>query len=163
MLVRGLRLWFCISLLRTVDRQSITPAFWKCLVNLQTCLLGLIFTAFMICLSSTTAVFSADQVVVCRWWFPNSWFLHALCFCCSSNWLHLFFKHPHYLLFSQSLLPHLHPGLCVIIECRSNGYNWYNTFPAFNIWIINEQDTADHSERPVRKLSQYFCSHQIEG
>ncbi len=45
-------------------------------------------------LSSTTVVFSADQVVVggwCRWWFPNSWFLHALCFCCSSNWLPLFF------------------------------------------------------------------------
>ncbi len=22
-------------------------------------------------------------------------------------------------------------------ECRSNGYNWYDTFPAFNIWRIN--------------------------
>ncbi len=46
--------------------------------------LRVLFTAFMICLSSTTVVFSADQVVVgccCRWWFPNSWFLHALCFC----------------------------------------------------------------------------------
>ncbi len=26
---------------------------------------------------------------------------------------------------------------CVIIECRSNGYNWYDTFPAFNIWRMN--------------------------
>ncbi len=50
----------------------------------DTFFLGFIFTAFMICLSSTTVVFSADQVVVgwwCRWLFPNSWFLHALCFC----------------------------------------------------------------------------------
>ncbi len=31
---------------------------------LQTRLLGLIFLAFMICLTSTSAVFSADQVVV---------------------------------------------------------------------------------------------------
>ncbi len=70
----------CQSLLRTVDRQSISPAFWKLLVILQTRLLGFIFTAFMVCLSSTTVVFSADQVVVGRWWFPNSWFLHVLCF-----------------------------------------------------------------------------------
>ncbi len=54
----------CQSLLRTVDCQSITPAFWKLLLILQTCLLGFIFTAFRICLSSTTVVFSADQVVV---------------------------------------------------------------------------------------------------
>ncbi len=70
------------------------PAFWKLLVILQTRLLGSLFTAFMICLSSTTVVFSADQVVVgcwCRWWFSNSWFLHALCFFYSSNWLPLFF------------------------------------------------------------------------
>ncbi len=84
----------CQSLLRTVDCQSITPAFWKLLVILKTRLLGFICTAFMICLSSTTDVFSADQEVVCcwcRWWFPNSWFLHALCFCYSSNWLPIFF------------------------------------------------------------------------
>ncbi len=84
----------CQSLLRTVDCQSIAPAFWKLLVISQTRLLGFIFTTFMICLSSTTFVFSAYQVVVgcwCRWWFPNSWFLHALCFRYSSNWLPLFF------------------------------------------------------------------------
>ncbi len=84
----------CQSLLMRVDCQSIAPAFWKLLVILQTCLLGFLFTAFMICLSSTAVVFSGDQVVVgcwCRWWFPNSWFLHALCFCLSSNWLPLFF------------------------------------------------------------------------
>ncbi len=75
----------CRRLLRTVDRQSITSAFWTLLVILQTRLLGFIFTAFMICLS-LTAVFSADQVVVGCWCF-----LHALCFCCSSNWLPLFF------------------------------------------------------------------------
>ncbi len=72
------------SLYRTEDCQSITPAFWKLLLILQTRLLGFIFTAFMICLSSTTVVFSVDQVFVgcwCLWWFPNSWFLHALCFC----------------------------------------------------------------------------------
>ncbi len=33
-------------------------------MNLQTRLLGFMFTAFMICLSSTIVVFSADQVVV---------------------------------------------------------------------------------------------------
>ncbi len=74
----------CQNLLRTVDCQSIASAFWKLLVILQTCLLGFIFTAFKMCLSSTTAVFSADLVVLgcwCRWWFPNSWFVHALCFC----------------------------------------------------------------------------------
>ncbi len=74
--------------------QSITPAFWKLLVILRARILGFIFTAFMICLSSTTVVFSADQVVVgCwrHWWFPNSWFLNVLCFCYSSNWLPLFF------------------------------------------------------------------------
>ncbi len=53
----------CQSLLRRVYCQSITPAFWKLLVILQTCLLGFIFTAFMICLSSTNVVFSVDQVV----------------------------------------------------------------------------------------------------
>ncbi len=77
--------------LRTVDWQSITPAFWKLLVILQTRLLGFIFTAFMICLSSTTVVFSDNQVIVGCWWFPNSWFLHALCFCWSSNLLPCFF------------------------------------------------------------------------
>ncbi len=71
----------CQSLLRKVDCQSITPAFWKMLGILQTRLLGFIFTAFFICLSSTTVVFSAVQVVVGCWWFPNSWFLHVLCFC----------------------------------------------------------------------------------
>ncbi len=40
------------------------PSFLEVLVILQTRLLGFIFTAFMICLSSTTVVFSADQVVV---------------------------------------------------------------------------------------------------
>ncbi len=71
----------CQSLLRTVDCQNIIPAFWKLLVILQTRLLGFIFTAFRICLSSTTVVFSVDRVVVVCWWFPNSWFLHVLCFC----------------------------------------------------------------------------------
>ncbi len=71
----------CQSLLRTVDCQNIIPAFWKLLVILQTRLLGFIFTAFRICLSSTTVVFSADPVVVGCWGFPNSWLIHALCFC----------------------------------------------------------------------------------
>ncbi len=53
----------CQSLLRTVDCQSITAAFWKLLVILHTRLLGFIFTAFLIRQSSTTVVFSADQVV----------------------------------------------------------------------------------------------------
>ncbi len=53
----------CQSLLRTVDCQSITAAFWKLLVILQTQLLGFIFIAFLIRQSSTTVVFSADQVV----------------------------------------------------------------------------------------------------
>ncbi len=76
-LVRGVHLAvasviLCQSLLRTEDRQSITSAFWTLLVILQTRLLGFIFTSFMICLSSSTVVFSADQVVVGCWWFPNS-------------------------------------------------------------------------------------------
>ncbi len=71
----------CQSLLRTVDCQNIIPAFWKLLVILQTRLLRFIFTAFRICLSSTTVVFSVDPVVVVCWWFPDSWFLHGLCFC----------------------------------------------------------------------------------
>ncbi len=56
---------FCIasvilyqSLLRTVDCQSITPAFWKLLLILKTRILGCILTAFMICLSSSPVVFS---------------------------------------------------------------------------------------------------------
>ncbi len=53
----------CRRLLRTVDCQSITAAFWKLLVILHTRLLGFIFTAFLIRQSSTTVVFSADQVV----------------------------------------------------------------------------------------------------
>ncbi len=73
----------CQSLPRTVDCQSITPAFWKLLVILQTRLLGFI----LICLSSTTVVFSADQVVVAGGFQT----LDALCFCYSSNWLPLFF------------------------------------------------------------------------
>ncbi len=69
-LVRGLYLAVASvilgqSLLRTVDCQNITPAFWKLLVILQTCVLGFIFTAFRICLSSTTVVCSANQVVAC--------------------------------------------------------------------------------------------------
>ncbi len=40
------------------------PAFWKLLVILQTRILVFIFIAFLICLSSTIVVFSADQVIV---------------------------------------------------------------------------------------------------
>ncbi len=90
-------LWsFCNSVSKSPEDSRLSehhPAFWK-LVILLTRLLGLIFTAFMICLSSTTVVSSANQVVVGCWyhrWFPNSWFLHALCFCYSSKWLPLFF------------------------------------------------------------------------
>ncbi len=53
----------CQSLLRTVDCQSITAAFCKLLVILQTRLLGFIFIAFLIRLSSTTVVFSVNQVI----------------------------------------------------------------------------------------------------
>ncbi len=67
-LVRGLHLLctsviLCRRLLRTLDRQSITAAFWKLLVILHTRHLGFILIAFLIRQSSTTVVFSADQVV----------------------------------------------------------------------------------------------------
>ncbi len=79
-LVRGLHLavYICNSVSESPEDSRSSehhPAFWKLLVILQTRLLGFVFTVFMICLSSTTVVFSADQVIVgccCRWWFPNS-------------------------------------------------------------------------------------------
>ncbi len=121
----------------------------------------------MICLSSTTVVLSADLVVVgcwCRLWFPNSWFLHALCFWYSSNWLPLFYSNC--LLFSQSQLPRLHPGLCVSSsnarlekEYRSIGYNWFNTSLLLISEELMQQDTADHLERqatvPILMLTSY--------
>ncbi len=55
----------CQSLLRTVDCQNIAPAFWKLLLLLQTRLFGFIFIAFLICLSSTTVVFSAIYIYIC--------------------------------------------------------------------------------------------------
>ncbi len=131
----------CQSLLRTVDCQRITPAFWRLMVILQTRLLGFIFTAFMICLSWTTVVFSADQVVVGCWWFTNSCFLHALCICCSSNWLPLFSIQ--IACFSLKVSSLVFILVCVChrrmqdSEYRCNGYNWYDTFPAFNTGIIN--------------------------
>ncbi len=71
-LVRGLHIAviLCQSHLRTVDCQSIS--FLEVVGDFTDMSLGIIFTAFMICLSSTTVVFSADQVVVGCWWFPNS-------------------------------------------------------------------------------------------
>ncbi len=132
----------CQSLLRTEDCQSITPAFWKLLVKLQTCLWGFIFTAFMVCLSSSTVVFSADQVVVGRWWFSNSWFLHASY---SARALIDFFFSVSIQIACFSLKV---SSLVFILVCvghhrmqdseyRSNGYNWYDSFPGFNIWRIN--------------------------
>ncbi len=78
----------------------------------------------------------------CRWWFPNSLFLHDLCFCYSSNWLPLFFLHPNCLL-SLKVSSLVFILFCVChnrmqdSEYRSNGFNWYDTFPAFNTWRMN--------------------------
>ncbi len=54
----------------------------------------------MFCLSSTTVVFSADQVVVgcwCRWWFPNSWFLHI-----TSLYIHILHRFIHTYIQTQN-------------------------------------------------------------
>ncbi len=162
-----------------------------------------IFTDLMMCLSSNTVVFSANQVVVGCWWCTNSWFLHALCFCYSSNLLIFFYIYIYHTLLSKATYnciqvthfffvstcvpwesnpqplvlltqcsttePHRNTLLkskildfriqiaCFSLkvsslnfilvwvchrrmqdsEYRSNGYNWYDTFPAFNSWIIN--------------------------
>ncbi len=103
----------CQSLPRTVDCQSITPAFWKLLVILQTRLLGFILTAFFICLSSTTVVFSADQVVGVAGVFQTQTTLIVILVCVCHHRM------------QDS-------------EFRSNGYNWYDTSTAFNIWRMNE-------------------------
>ncbi len=103
----------CQSLPRTVDCQSITPAFWNLLVILQTRLLGFIFTAFFICLSSTTVVFSADQVVGVAGVFQTQTTLIVILVCVCHHRM------------QDS-------------EFRSNGYNWYDTSTAFNIWRMNE-------------------------
>ncbi len=143
----------CQSLPRTVDCQSTTPAFWKLLVILQTRLLGFIFTSFMICRSYTTVVFSDDQVVV-------------------SGFQILIFSMP--FVFARALIDFLFSfsiliacfslkvsSLVFILVCvchhrlqdseyRSNGYNRYDTFPAFNSWRINE---TGHS-RSLRKTRE---------
>ncbi len=90
----------------------------KLLGILQTCLLGLIFTAFMIGLSSTTVVFSADQVVVgVAGGFQTFDFSMPFVFAIALIDF-LFSFSIQIACFSQSQLPHLHPGLSVIIECK---------------------------------------------
>ncbi len=70
------------------------------------------------------------------------------------------------MLFSQSQLPRFHPGLCVVIECKIQNTEVMNiTDSTDSLLLIPEelmqQDTADHLERPVRQLFQYFCLYQI--
>ncbi len=80
MLVRGVHLavYICNSVSESPEDSRSSehhPSFVEVVADFTDMSLGFIFTAFMICLSSTTVVFSADQVVVgccCRWWFPNS-------------------------------------------------------------------------------------------
>ncbi len=145
-LVRGLQsccaasVILCQSLLRTVDCQSITPAFWKLLLILQIRLLGFIFTAFMISLSSATVVFSADQVVVGG--------LQTLDFSMPFVFARalidfLFSFSIQIACFSLKVSSLIFILVCVChhrmqdSEYRSNGYKWYDTFPAFNIWRFN--------------------------
>ncbi len=59
--------------------------------------------------------------------------------------------------FSLSQLPHLHPGLSVIIECKIQNTEVMDiTDTTHALILISEelmqQDTADHVERPVRQL-----------
>ncbi len=170
----------CQSLLRKVDCQSITPAFWKLLVILQTRLLGFIFTAFMICLSY--------YLINCCCFLRRSLLLFSqairslLVAGVAGGFQTLDFSMP--FVFARALTDFLFSfsiqiacfslkvsSLVFILvyvchprmqdsEYRSNGYNWYDIFPAFNIWRI-QQDTADHLQRPVRQLFQYLCSHQM--
>ncbi len=86
---------------------------------------------------------------------PSPWFF-----------LLIFFLHPNCLLFSQSQLPRLHPGLCVIIECKTQNAEAMDiTIMTHSLLLLSEelmqQGTADHLERPVRQLFQYLCSHTI--
>ncbi len=133
----------CQSLLRTVDCQSIALAFWKLLVISQTRLLGFIFTAFMILWLLTTVVFSADQVVVrvagrfqtldfsmplffaiALIDFLFSFNIQIACFCLKVRSLVFILVCVHHHQMQDS-------------EYRSNGYNWYDTFPAFNTCRMN--------------------------
>ncbi len=130
----------CQSLLRTVDCQSITPAFWKLLLILQTRLLGFIFTAFMICLSSTTVVFSADQVVAGG--FQTLDF--SMPFVFARALIDFFFSVSIQIAcFSLKVSSLVFILVCVChhrmqdSEYRSNVYNWFDSFPGFNIWRMN--------------------------
>ncbi len=76
----------CQNLLSAVDFQSITPAFWKLFVILRTRLLW--FDCHQLLFSQPIRYLLFAGVAG---WFPNSWFVHALCFCYSSNWLPIFF------------------------------------------------------------------------
>ncbi len=153
------------------DRRSSEhhPAFWTLLVILQTRLLGFIFTSFMICLSSSTVVFSADQVVAgVAGGFQTRDF--SMPFVFARALIDLFSFSIQIACFSLkvSSLVFILVCVCVIIECKiQNAEVMDITDTTHSLLLISEelmqQDTADHLERPVRKLSQYLCSHQIGG
>ncbi len=78
----------------------------------------------------------------CRWWFPNSWFLHALCFARALIDF-LFSFNIQISCFCQKVRSLIFILVCVLhhqmqdSEYRSKGYNWYDTFPAFNTCRMN--------------------------
>ncbi len=88
-------------------------------------LLGFIFTAFMICLSSTTVVFSGDQVVVGG--FQTLDFSMPFVFAIALIDI-LFFFSIQIAYFSLKVSSFIFILVCVChrmqdLECRSNGYN----------------------------------------
>ncbi len=48
-------------------------------------------------------------------------------------------------------------------EYRSNGYNWYDTFPAFNIFTSNATGHSWSLRKTCEATVPILCSHQIRG
>ncbi len=140
------KLLSCLSIFGAGQRFvscCVASVILRLLVISQTRLLGFIFIAFFICLSSTTVVFSADQVVVgvaggfqtldfsmpfvfaiALIDFLFSFNIQIACFCLKVRSLVFILVCVHHHQMQDS-------------EYRSNGYNWYDTFPAFNTCRMN--------------------------
>ncbi len=136
---------------------------------LQRCILGIIFIAFLIYRSSTTVVFSANQVVVgvagglqtldFSMSFVFATALIDFRFSFSIQIASFSFK-------VRSLVFIL--VVCVIVKYKIQNTEVMDiTDTANSLLFISlellQQDTADHLERHVRQLFQYLCSHQIGG
>ncbi len=97
----------------------------------------------MVCLSSTTVVFSADQVVVgVAGGFQTLDFSMLFVFAIALIYF-LFSVSIQIACFSLKVSSLIFILVCVChhrmqdSEYRSNEYNWFDSFPGFNIWRIN--------------------------